>query len=807
MADKRLPRRYRLTAGRAWAAAAWENAWPRLWPPVAIVLLFVALALIGLPMALAWWAHWLYLAGFALALGWGLWRGLRHLTLPDRRSAWRRVERVSGLAHRPLTEALDEQALGLGNPTSTQLWRVRGEGLPVPFRRLRAGWPRPGLGDRDRYALRGALGLLLVIGLFAAGGDWRYRLASAFEPASPAAAGDRVPFSTDIIVTPPAYTRLLASHHPPMAPEDGAILVPEGSEVLLRITGAGEAVAAIDGEPLALERLDNANLEATVTADHDARLTLTSPMGEAAWRYAIVPDNRPEVAFVGELGTLPGGVVEFGWRATDDYGVVSAYLDITLTRDAPAVPGRERWERRLSEPPLPLPEMGGTRFEDLAAHPWSGLPARLEIRASDALGEAVSEPIELVLPVREFAHPVAAAIADMRRRLLQDAAALPMVTEVLSDLAAVPRRYNDDVTVFLALRTAARRLDALESWQEAPVLEVAGLLWQTALRLDGGDLALAQLRLRQAEQALREALENGASDAEIAERMAELREAMDAYLEAMQRDLMERLQSGELTLDQMPFGDPSQMIDREGLDELLDRLENLSRSGAREEAEQLLADLQRMMESMTAGLTPQQGQQGQAMQMLQDLQNLAEMQQRLMDQTFDQAQRGQPGDNQSFGEEARQVQEQLRRQLGQSMADLADMMGGLPQGLGQAELSMRQAEQALGQGQPGDAIGPQAEALDQLQQGLQQFADQLMEQMAEQGGGMGQPFPQRRPGEDPFGRTPGGEGGFDTSPVDIPDIGPTERARDILDELRRRAGERERPRDELDYIDRLLRQF
>jgi len=807
LADKRLPRRYRLTAGRAWAAAAWENAWPLLWPPVAVVLVFVALALIGLPMALSWWAHWLYLAGFALALGWSLWRGLRRLALPDRRSAWRRVERASSLAHRPLTEALDEQALGRTDPTASQLWRARGELLRRSAHRLRAGWPRPGLGERDRYALRGALGLLLVIGLFAAGGDWRYRLATAFEPAAPTAAAEGVPFATDIIVTPPAYTRLLASQHAPMGPQDEAIRVPEGSEVLLRVSGAGEASATLDGAPLALERLDNANLEATVTAEADARLSLSSPMGEAAWHYEIIPDSRPTVAFVGDLGTLPGGVVEFGWSATDDYGVVAAHLDITLGPDAPAVPGRERWELGLSEPPLPLPEMGGTRFEDLAAHPWSGLPARLEIRASDALGEAVSEPIELVLPVRDFAHPVAAAIADMRRRMLQDAEALPLVSEVLTDLAAAPRRYNDDVTVFLALRTAARRLDALESWQEAPVLEVAGLLWQTALRLDGGDLALAQLRLRQAEQALREALENGASDEEIARLMAELREAMDAYLEAMQRDLMERLQSGELTLDQLPFSDPSQMIDREGLDDLLDQLENLSRSGAREEAEQLLSELQRMMEGMTPGLSPQQGQQGQAMQMLQDLQNLAEMQQRLMDQTFDQAQRGQAGDNQSFGEEARQVQEQLRRQLGQSMADLADMLGELPQGLGQAELSMRQAEQALGQGQPGDAVGPQAEALDQLQQGLQQFADQLMEQMAEQGSGMGQPFPQRRPGEDPLGRTPNGEGGFDTSPVDIPDVGPTERVRDILDELRRRAGERDRPRDELDYIDRLLRQF
>ena len=34
-----------------------------------------------------------------------------------------------------------------------------------------------------------------------------------------------------------------------------------------------------------------------------------------------------------------------------------------------------------------------------------------------------------------------------------------------------------------------------------------------------------------------------------------------------------------------------------------------------------------------------------------------------------------------------------------------------------------------------------------------------------------------------------------------------QRAREIMDELRRRAGERQRPKFERDYIDRLLRRF
>ena len=43
--------------------------------------------------------------------------------------------------------------------------------------------------------------------------------------------------------------------------------------------------------------------------------------------------------------------------------------------------------------------------------------------------------------------------------------------------------------------------------------------------------------------------------------------------------------------------------------------------------------------------------------------------------------------------------------------------------------------------------------------------------------------------------------------VKIPDQSDLARAREILDELRRRSGEATRAQEELEYIERLLRQF
>jgi hypothetical protein len=43
--------------------------------------------------------------------------------------------------------------------------------------------------------------------------------------------------------------------------------------------------------------------------------------------------------------------------------------------------------------------------------------------------------------------------------------------------------------------------------------------------------------------------------------------------------------------------------------------------------------------------------------------------------------------------------------------------------------------------------------------------------------------------------------------VEVPELSDVERAQELMRELQRRSGERQRPRGELDYIDRLLNPF
>ncbi|MBY0333595.1 MAG: DUF4175 domain-containing protein, partial [Acetobacteraceae bacterium] len=104
-------------------ALAWEAVWPRLWPVLGVAGLFLILAFLELPQRLPFPAHALLLAGFAAALGWAGWRGLRGLAFPDAAAAERRLERQSGLRHRPLA-ALADRPTAVDDPQAMALWQA-----------------------------------------------------------------------------------------------------------------------------------------------------------------------------------------------------------------------------------------------------------------------------------------------------------------------------------------------------------------------------------------------------------------------------------------------------------------------------------------------------------------------------------------------------------------------------------------------------------------------------------------------------------------------------------------------------------
>jgi uncharacterized protein (TIGR02302 family) len=806
--EHRLSRRLKLSR----AALVWELVWPALWPPLCVAGVFAVAALFDLLTYLPGIVHAAVLAGFAIAFAAAAIWGLRRLVWPDRLAARRRIELRSGLAHRPLAALADQPSAPLDGDAAG-LWEAHRRRMAEAVRGLRVGWPAAGLARRDPWGVRAVLAILLVLGAIDAGGDWRDRFGRALVPSwddglpAPAA-------SFDIWITPPDYTGL-----PPQflrADTEGTVHVPTGSILLAQIHGGrGTPRLLVDKTASDFEPVDKQNFRVQLTLSRGQLLAVSqggTTLGH--WPIEIIPDNPPVVAFAQPPKGTTRAALRLEYRATDDYGVESIKAVIRRPGGDP----NEAIEIDLPLPGLHLKEAEATSYQDLSPHPWAGLPVEIRLVASDALGQiGESEPVTMTLPERTFTHPVARAIIDQRKELVKDPNTAESVAEILGDLNQRPALYQDDTVVYLALRLASLRLHLDDT--VAAIAAVVPLLWDTALRVDDGNMSVAERDLRRLQQELQDALARGAPDEEIDRLMSELRQALDRYLQALAEEMARRPH------DETTPGENSKVLTGRDLQRMLDRARELARSGAQKQARDLLAQLQDMLENLRMARPGELRQRGpsEAEQMMRDLHDMMQRQQQLLDKSFraqrKQGQGNQPGeqgqspDDSQMGDlgDAAGQQEELRRGLGEIMRHFGTDLGDIPDPLGRAERAMRDATNALGRGEPGQAIGPQTEALDQLQQGVRDFARQLSERLGNgwetQEGQTGVGDLPDQGDRDPFGRPMSSGGPFDQGDVEIPDQDILQKSRQILDELRRRAGERERPTIELDYIERLLKRF
>ena len=802
----------------------WEQLWPRLWPALGVIGVFVLLALFDLPGRLPGWLHLLLLLGFALVLlreGRALLRGL---SWPSRDAALARLERDSGLSHQPLRLLEDELAAGTDDPLSRRLWALQQERLRRLLSGLRLRPPRSLLPRIDPWALRAGLLLLLVVGYVEASGEVGRRLARALVPAFGTAEEMAAPPRAEVWITPPAYT-----DRPPLriqAPPSEAVAVPVGSELRAQVQALAEGEATprleVGERSLVFTRIGPASAEVRLVPEQGGSVTVRRADGEPLLSFGLVlePDRPPQVRFLGPPQVTLRRTLELRYEAEDDYGVAELALLIAPPEPS-AEPGGSVERRTLLRLGAPERQLKGRNFLDLTAHPRAGLPVRLRLEAVDGRGQvAQSGVLELVLPERVFTHPLAREVIALRRQLVDRPERWAWVAFRLEALAGREEALLVSPAVPVALQLASSGLRHSRAPEERRY--VVDLLWEVALFIEEGALALSERQLRELQEALRRMLREGADGEELARLMAELEQALSRYLDELARRsreaLEQALREGRLN-DPIPPDLDAQSVRREEILDMLERARQLLESGMREAAEQLLAELQRLLDNLQAGLPPPRPSPGE--EALARLQGLIEEQQRLLDETF-RMQRGgrgprpqQPGADGREGAEARPstpeglagAQEALRRALGALMRELAEAELALPRALGEAELRMRRARDALARGRPDRAVPPQGEALDLLRQGGQALLEQLREQLANQPGqasGFGMLPP---PGSDPLGRARRNQGGWQTEGVEIPDDYDLGRAREVLEELYRRSGELGRPAYERDYYRRLLDRF
>jgi uncharacterized protein (TIGR02302 family) len=812
--------------------------WERLWPALAAVA-----TVTGLFLAFSWAGLWLVLPPLARAIGLFLFLiaiaasalPLFILRLPTVYDGLRRLDRSTGERHRPATTVADRIAANSQDPVAQALWQAHVERALLSARKFKAGWPAPRLSLRDPMAFRALVVILVVASFFAAGGERVKRVAAAFDWHGVVAPAN---FRIDAWVTPPVYTGrppvMLAGLRPgESAQVTPSVAVPAGSQLVIRATGKVRFDVVRQGG------IEDAPAEARapLPAGTEEQRLLIKGNGSAAvhgvlgtdlvWNFTAIPDRAPNIELIKDPERQARGALRLDYRIDDDYGVVEAKATFSL-KDGQS---SEKSRHSLFSAPdyaLALPQArtrSGTAqtTHDLTEHPWAGAEVILTLTARDEAGnEGRSEPRELTLPQRIFVKPLARSLIEQRRILALDAESKPLVLTALDALTIAPDRFTPEPSVYLGLRSIFYDLENAKS--DDALREVVARLWDMAVQLEDGNVSQAEQALRQAQEALRQALERGASDEEIKKLMEQLRAAMDKFLQALVEEMRKNPQQLSRPLDRN-----TRTLSQQDLKSMLDRLENLARSGNKDAARRLLEELQSMLENLQMARPGASGGEDGDDDMMSALDELGDMirkQQQLRDKTFRQGQdmrrdrqRGQPGQggDRQMGD-LRQDQQGLRDRLNKLLDQLRQHGLGQPgqQGegnemgqLGDAGEAMGQAEGQLGEGDADSAVDSQGRALDAMRKGAQGLAQSMQQQ------GMG-PGPNGRPGRgqaraqqdtDPLGRPMRGRDYGDDLTVKVPGEIDAQRARRILEELRKRFGESFRPQLELDYIERLLKDF
>ena len=789
--------------------------------------------------------------------------------------AWRRPTEAEARARLAFDSKLDPGAFeALGDRPSrfdafsVALWKREQEEAFHRAERARAGPARPRLDDIDQFKLRYIIAAVLAITLVLAGAERWDRLSRAFLPDPGPLVGDG-PLQVEAWATPADYT-----HAPPVSLSDRLgerIETPPSITATVRVTGPRGAPRLVfvgragDHHDVRFVRAADGAWEAHIDVPYPGRLKIVRFHTVASWQMAPAEDLAPTAQLTAPLAALPQERVTFAWRATDDYGVSTMWLRVRPLHPPPGLVNTAPIDTPIEAPAGDPQEANGEATIDLAEHPYAGMEVLASVVATDAghhSGESAA--VRFVMPEKVFLQPLARAAIEIRRDILwerrpyrgaphTERRTVPAGDIVLgrqrievrdylrrNDIGRAPPGirhsatlldaltmapedgYFRDLAVFLGLRRARSELNVAQNVAETD--EAADILWRTALRAEYGGAADARLALEQAQQALAEALANGASQERIQQLMQALRDATSRYLQAMvQQAIRDGERAPQDTQDQA-------QISQQDIQDLLQQVQRLAEQGRTQEAQQLLQMLANILSHLDAqmdeGGEGQQGGEGHSdQQMQQSMDNLSDtigQQRALRDET--QQQGDQPPQQQQQNAQQQQQQSAAggsggNQQGGEGGDDLADRQGQLQQSLSQAQhqadqagaepsadlnaagQAMRQAENALRRGDFSAAQSAQNTALDHLREGADQLAAQIRANAQRRSGAS-------RPGgaADPLGRDTGGSGvGEGNTPVPT-NIDPA-RAREIFNEIRRRAEDPNRPEAEREYLRRLMERF
>ncbi|WP_375615716.1 TIGR02302 family protein [Bartonella sp. AP58NXGY] len=786
-----------------WGIISLERIWGRLLPFFLVLSLFCSFSWLGLFGVLGYWSHWLLLGVMLVCAGVSLFF-LIGFRFPTMREVDHRLERVNGLKHQPLNIQTDHLCSENDEDFGAVIWREHQRRMAKQLYHLKTGFISLNSAAYDPLALRALCVLLFVCAFSFSFGSRGGRLTDAFD-FRPVV--DEKFMRIDAWVTPPAYTGVAPIYL--TKDEKTQLVIPEGSDVVVRVVnGAGVTVKAKsveDGKEVSfLEKNEKTALSDPIVhfethLEHSINLFVSSRHKKQQWHLQMIKDAFPTIRWLEKPGRILTGSLELRYELDDDYGVTKAFVEIE-----PFLPQNKSVPSLYKAPEIELllPRGGKGKMrmvQDVSAHPWAGSQVKITLVAEDGAGQkGRSRTFVMTLPQRVFSNPVARAVSELRRLLALDASARERVLDMLSALLVRPEKGLKNATHFIVLQSAWTKLSLAQT--EEDLRDVVDYLWQIALGIEGNQLESVQKKLKQAQAALRDALRYGAPAAEIERLMADLRQAMDAYIRA----LAEKAQDSQVSKNSKSLKSPN--LSENTLQEKLNLIEEMAKTGSSLAAEQLLAEVEQTLDHLHVQKGNQnEGEKSQSAQMKEKMDQLGDLmrrQQEILNETHQLEMEQKRGEN---------VPEQQKKSLKKRQAELQSELSTLEKELSEqgfetggalkrAEEQMNFAESALDNGNHQVSIKNQSDALESLRQGAQNVLKKMRETLKETGNDQNADSGPK----DPLGRPLSSKTDEEQEGEALPQESDQMRTRQILDEIRKRLGKEHISEEEKNYLERLL---
>jgi uncharacterized protein (TIGR02302 family) len=808
----RLPFRIHLLKPLAWLVLLWEASWVAFWPLLTFVGLAVALMITSWPAQFSHWPHLILLACIGLLTLGLLVRGISVYRSPRRLHMIHRLEEDSGFEHHPLSAQEEKPDYASDDPDdpAAALWHAHQQQQAEQLWKTKLKAPRGLVAALDRYGLHLLPFLLLIILVPLNYGSLQTNFRANLIPQWPEKLPPQ-PMNVDVWINPPVYTGQAPFVVDFASGSQQRVTAPVNSVMIIQVQGnTTDASVTVGSQELPFFKATGDALRLKQKLVQNEVFAISNDPEDpnvfvAKIAASISPDKLPLAIFDRKPVATDRHSIQFAYRAEDDYGL--AELDLKLTHKADQ--NLQQWLVGLSDFTAGQIQIKQIEFLNLTKHLWAGEIVELSLLVKDqANQESESAAHQLKLPELEFKHPLAQQLISLRKRFYWHPQDRVIIEAGLVSLSLVSMEQGVSPEIMKHILDVAPLV-------ADPALDpsvVPNRLWELALLIDQSPLRNAEAALRQAEQALKDAIENGASDEEISDLSDKLRKAMEDFMAATaQKNLRDMLKDQNLEIS--PPGEGS--ATNNAIEELTRQLETLNKQGKKEEALELLDRMREMLENLAGNDLKMRMDKNQSdgsnRDIVEQLGDVMAEQQSLLNDVFKELQNeNQLSGNPDAAIDAALKQERLRRDLEDLIQDTGNTLDSVPEPLAEAEQQMKSAVEALTREQGQQATQNQSDALQALQNSAQAIANQLAEKMGE--GATEQAMRGLLPEQnsknlDPLGRVSSDDEQALGTKVDTDGRQGKKRTESILQELRGRANDPARSAEERAYIKRLLEKF